>query len=213
MSAAPPVECEMLHPTLFVADLNAAVAFYTEKLGFALGFTWGDPPRMAGVDLGKVSIHLASGTPNPAGCELFFAVGEVDELHAFHLAAGVTIVDPLADRPWGFRAYEVQDLSGHRLSFGQRLPETEPKLEIERVDVPVRLERRLAAVLADLAGHKRMSVSECLEETLLHTFEKLAGGGVPSPHGDRTLDLIQTFKAKHGLDYDTHASYRFVEKP
>jgi catechol 2,3-dioxygenase-like lactoylglutathione lyase family enzyme len=213
MSAAPPVECEMLHPTLFVADLNAAVAFYTEKLGFALGFTWGDPPRMAGVDLGKVSIHLAQGTPNPAGCELFFAVGEVDELHAFHLAAGVTIVDPLADRPWGFRQYEVQDLSGHRLSFGQRLPETEPTLEIERVDVPVRLERRLAAVLADLAGHKRMSVSACLEETLLHTFEKLAGGGVPSPHGDRTLDLIQTFKAKHGLDYETHASYRFVEKP
>ena len=58
-----------------------------------------------------------------------------------------------------------------------------------------------------------MSVSECLEETLLHTFEKLAGGGVPSPHSDRTLDLIQTLKAKHGLDYDTHASYRFVEKP
>jgi catechol 2,3-dioxygenase-like lactoylglutathione lyase family enzyme len=203
----------MLHPTLFVADLSAAVGFYTEKLGFTLGFKWGDPPRMAGMNLDKVSIHLAQATQNAPRCELFFAIGDADELHAFHVAAGVTIVDPLADRPWGFRQYEVEDLDGHRLSFGQRLPETEPKLEIERVDVPVRLERRLAAVLADLAGHKRMSVSECLEETLLHTFEKLAGGGVPSPHGDRELDLIQTLKLKHGLDYETHASYRFVEKP
>ena len=58
-----------------------------------------------------------------------------------------------------------------------------------------------------------MSVGACLEETLLHSFEKLADGSAPSPHTDRTLDLIQTLKAKHGLDYDTHASYRFVEKP
>jgi hypothetical protein len=50
---------------------------------------------------------------------------------------------------------------------------------------PVRLERRLAALLQDLAKHKRMSVGGCLEEMLL--------------------------KQKHGIDYDSHASYRFVE--
>src|SRR5687767_6933821 len=137
MSAAPPVECEMLHPTLFVADLNAAVAFYTQKLGFALGFTWGDPPRMAGADRGKLSIHLAKGTANPAGVQRFFALGEVDERHAFHRAAGVTIVDHLTDRPGGYRAHGDGELCGLRLSFVQRLPQAEPKLEIERVDLPV----------------------------------------------------------------------------
>jgi hypothetical protein len=75
----------------------------------------------------------------------------------------------------------------------------------------VRLEKRLAALLRDLAAHKRMSVDACLEETLLHTFER-DGDGVASPHTRRTLDYIEELKKKHGIDYDTHASYRFVEK-
>jgi hypothetical protein len=81
-----------------------------------------------------------------------------------------------------------------------------PAVEIERVDVPVRLEKRLAALLEDLAAHKRMSVSSCLEETLLHTLE-----GV-EPHTKRDLRHIEELKRKHGIDYDTHASYRFVER-
>jgi len=32
-----------------------------------------------------------------------------------------------------------------------------PQIKIERVDVPVRLEKRLAALLQDLAKHKRMT--------------------------------------------------------
>ncbi len=74
----------------------------------------------------------------------------------------------------------------------------------------VRLESRLAALLEDLAEYKSMSLTSCLEETLLHTFEPV-GGGVASPHTDRTLDYIHELKKKHGIDYDTHASYRFVE--
>ena len=50
------------------------------------------------------------------------------------------------------------------------------------------------------------------EETLLHTFEKAAGGGVASPHAEKTLKHIQALKKKHAIDYDTHASYRFVER-
>ena len=77
--------------------------------------------------------------------------------------------------------------------------------------MPVRLERRLAALLQDLAARKGMSVSGCLEETLLHTFEPL-GYGVASPHTKADLRYIQELKRKHGIDYDSHASYRFIEK-
>jgi len=85
-----------------------------------------------------------------------------------------------------------------------------PPVEMERVDVPLRLEKRVAAPLRDLAAHKRMSLNSCLEETLLHTFVQ-TGDGVASPHTKRTLRHIQELKTKHGIDYDTHASYRFVE--
>ena len=57
-----------------------------------------------------------------------------------------------------------------------------------------------------------MTVGETLEETLLHTFEKLPSGGVASPHTEKTLAYIQELKMRHGIDYDCHASYRFVEK-
>ena len=79
------------------------------------------------------------------------------------------------------------------------------------MDVPVRLEKRLAALLHDLAAYKRMSLSSCLEEILLHTNEPF-GDGVASPHTKAQLSHIQTLKHKHGIDYDSHGSYRFVEK-
>jgi hypothetical protein len=51
-----------------------------------------------------------------------------------------------------------------------------------------------------------------LEETLLHTFEKVSSGGVASPHTEQTLFYIQKLRRKHRINYDTHASYRFVER-
>jgi catechol 2,3-dioxygenase-like lactoylglutathione lyase family enzyme len=212
---APHVDCEQQHPSLSVSDIPAAAEFYAKKLGFFVAFTWGDPPTMAGVNLGHVQIFLEQGTPSPTGCSVYFVVGDADELYEFHGANGVEIVQPPGDRPYGLRDYTIRDLNGYALTFGHRLGlhliNGEPPIEIERVDVPVRLEKRLAALLHDLAEHKRMGVTSCLEEILLHTNEPL-GDGVASPHTKRTLTYIQELKKKHGIDYDSHASYRFVEK-
>jgi catechol 2,3-dioxygenase-like lactoylglutathione lyase family enzyme len=210
--AAPNVDCEQIHPTLPVGDVRAAADFYTKKLGFRLGFTWGDPPTMAGVNLDRVQIFLAQGTPNPEGCSVTLLIGDADELYEFQRANDVEIVEPPEDRPYGIHDYAVRDLYGYVLSFGHPLCGSagQPPLEIERVDVPVRLEKRLAALLHDLARHKRMSLNSCLEEILLHTCEPF-GGGVASPHTKRDLNHIQELKRKHGIDYDSHASYRFVE--
>lgn len=208
---APQIECERHHTTLYVGDILAAVDFYTSRLGFSLGFTWGDPPTFAGVNLGEAQIFLAQGTPDPAGCEVNFVVGDADELYELQRGNGVEVVEPPGDRPYGLRDYMVRDLHGYRLGFGHYIYNVGPPVEIERVDLPVRLEKRLAALLRDLAEHKRMSLSSCLEEILLHTCEPL-GDGVASPHTRSQLRHIQKLKAKHGIDYDCHASYRFVER-
>jgi catechol 2,3-dioxygenase-like lactoylglutathione lyase family enzyme len=211
LPAALQVDCEQHHASLCVSDVQAAADFYTTKLGFRLGFTWGDPPTIAGVNLDRVQIFLEQGTPGPQGCAVFFVVGNADELYEFHRTNGVEAVEPPGDRPWGLRDYTVRDLHGYRLTFGHYLQNVGPPLPIERVDVPVRLEKRLAALLQDLAEHKHMSLSSCLEETLLHTFEPL-GDGVASPHTPRTLRYIRELKAKHSIGYDCHGSYRFVEE-
>ena len=49
-----------------------------------------------------------------------------------------------------------------------------------------------------------MSLGSCLEETLLHTLDGVG------PHTKSDLKHIQKLKEKHGIDYDSHVSYRFV---
>jgi len=204
-TASPFVECEQIHAGLAVSNILAAINFYTKKLGFTLGFTWGEPPTFAGVNLGRVQMFLQKGTPEPKGCSVYFLVGDADQLYEFHRVNRVEIAQEIGDREYGIRDYVVRDLNGYHLSFGHHLFNTGPHIKIERVDVPVRLEKRLAALLQDLAKHKRMSVTSCLEEMLLHTNEGVG------PHTQTTLRHIQELKKKHGIDYDSHASYRFEE--
>jgi catechol 2,3-dioxygenase-like lactoylglutathione lyase family enzyme len=209
----PKVECERVHPGLPVSDVATAAEFYTKRLGFTLGFTWpeGGTPTMAGVSLGDVQVFLEQGTPNPVGISVYFVVGNADELCEAQRANGVEIVAEPGDRPYGLRDYLARDLHGYRLGFGHYIYTVGDPIEIERVDVSVRLEKRLAALLNDLAAYKHMSLSSCLEEILLHTNEPL-GDGVASPHTKSQLRYIQELKKKHGIDYDSHGSYRFVEK-
>jgi uncharacterized glyoxalase superfamily protein PhnB len=191
---------------LDVIDIPTAVEFYSKKLGFTTAFTWGDPPTFAGVKLDKTQMFLRKGTPDPKGCFVSFVVGDADALYEFHCSQGVEIVEPIEDRPYGIRDYGVRDLHGYHLSFGHPSFNSGPPIKIERVDVPVRLEKRLAALLDDLAKHKRMSVNSCLEEILLHTNEGVG------PHTQATLRQIEELRKKHGIDYDSHASYRFIEE-
>ncbi|HEU0013096.1 MAG TPA: VOC family protein [Longimicrobium sp.] len=207
---APPTSCETVHPSLFVRDLAASIEFYTKKLGFTLGFSSGE---MAGVNLDRVQVFLQRVPGEVAPGYVFFVVDDVDALYEYHRANGVDVQDPPADREYGIREYELRDADGHSLGFGQHIFTAGPAIEVERVDVPVRLEKRLAALLEDLARRKRMTVGECLEETLLHTFEPLPTGGVASPHTRSDHAHIAALREKHGIDYDSHGSYRFVEKP
>ena len=202
----PSVECEKMHVTLPVSNLAAAVEFYVTKLGFRLGFLWGEPAFFAGVALGEVEIFLKEDTPAPNAGAVVFMVGDADALYEFHRANGVEVVEEIADREYGIRDYAVKDLYGYRLVFGRPNFNVGPPIRIERVDVLVRLEKRLAGLLQDLAEHKRMTVGSCLEEILLHTNEGA------EPHTKADLRYIEELKKKHGIDYDSHGSYRFVEE-
>jgi uncharacterized glyoxalase superfamily protein PhnB len=202
----PVVECEQEHAALQVSDVAAAAEFYRTKLGFKVAFMMGDPPNIAGMNLGNVQMFLELGTPSPEGCSVYFVVGNADELYEFQRASGVEIVLPPEDRFYGLRDYRVRDLNGYELSFGHHLHNAGPAIEIERVDVSVRLEKRLAALLHDLADHNHVSLTSLFEETFLHTLDGVG------PHTKSTLRYIEKLKQKHGIDYDSHGSYRFVEK-
>jgi catechol 2,3-dioxygenase-like lactoylglutathione lyase family enzyme len=208
---SPSIECKQVLPTLRVGNIQASIDFFTNKLGFSLRFVWGEPVAYAGVGLGEVMMHLAQFPPGSIEkAEVNFVVSNANALYKMHLENGVPIRVPIGDREYGLRDYGTEDPDGNQIGFGHYIYNQGSPIKIERIDVPVRLEKRLAALLADLAAHKGMSISGTLEETLLHTFERI-GDTIANPHTLSDLEYIQALKKKHGIDYDVHGSYRFRE--
>ncbi|HJT17714.1 MAG TPA: VOC family protein [Thermoanaerobaculia bacterium] len=118
---APDVHCTQFHAAINVRDLNEAIEFYTNKLGFWLAFQWGQPPSFAGVNLGEVQMFLEAGDPSPKGCVLYFLVDDLQALYDFHRQNGVEVVQEPADHEWAIRDYVVRDLNGYYLLFGKHL--------------------------------------------------------------------------------------------
>jgi catechol 2,3-dioxygenase-like lactoylglutathione lyase family enzyme len=213
MSYGARIPAECLTPILYVRDFAEAMDYYTGKLLFERLWDWGDPPSFGAVRLVKIEIFFCLGGQGHPGTWLSIFVENVDDYFERITKLGAEIIYGPTDEPWGVREIHVRDPNQHVIRFGHGIPMREPKIEIERVPFESRIEKRLAALMCDLARHKKMAVGEMLEEIFLHSFEKLAKNGVASPHTERTLSHIQYLKQKHGIDYDCHANYRFIEKP
>jgi len=85
--------------------------------------------------------------------------------------------------------------------------QTEP-LPVERVQLGVRMEKRMVKVLKGLAEFYGITLGQLLERIVLHSFEPIAGqeGEMSaSPHGKRGLEAIAQLKRIYGMDYDVHA--------
>lgn len=59
------------------------------------------------------------GSRNPGA--LYVEAEDLDELYAAVREAGLRVVDPVGDRPWGQTEFTVEDGEGNWLSFWRRL--------------------------------------------------------------------------------------------
>jgi predicted enzyme related to lactoylglutathione lyase len=207
-----PIGASELTPILYVRDFDEAMTYYTQKLLFRKLWDWGKPPGFGAVALGKIELFFCHKGQGHPGTWLSIFMDDVDTYFQRISELGADIIQPPTDEPWGMREMHVRDPNQHVIRFGHGIPSREPKLKIKRTEIKARLEKRLAALLKDLAKHKNMTIGETLEETLLHSFEQLPHGGVASPHTEFTHYHIRALKKKHKIDYDCHANYRFVEK-
>src|SRR5690242_13088316 len=90
-----------------------------------------------------------------------------------------------------------------------------PRMQVERVQLGVRMEKRMAQVLKGLAEFHGVSLGQLLEGIVLHSFEPVPGHEgqmCASPYSARSFQVIEGLKKVYGMDYDTHASYGFEEK-
>jgi uncharacterized glyoxalase superfamily protein PhnB len=125
-------------PSIRVRDMREALAFYLGPLEFSAA-SGGEDDSHASITRGDARLMLETavdyygdeynaairqrlGTPSSASLYI-----EAPDLAAFHSklqAAGVRIVDPLADRPWGQAEFTVEDPEGNWLTFWESTAQT-----------------------------------------------------------------------------------------
>ena len=87
-------------------------------------------------------------------------------------------------------------------------------MAVERVQLGVRMEKRMVKVLKGLAEFEGITLGQLLEKIVLHSFEPVLGqeGEMSaSPHGKKALAAIADLKRIYGMDWDTHATRRFLD--
>ncbi len=114
---------------LFVANIVSSCDFYTNKLGFAVKFVYGDPPFYAQVirDNARLNLRLV--------CEPVFVgdvrkreqllsasitvatTNEIKQLFLGYQAAGVSFHQALKKEPWGARTFIVSDPDENLILF------------------------------------------------------------------------------------------------
>ncbi len=109
--------------TLFVVqDVLRSVGHYRDVLGFRVEFTYGEPTFYAGVERDNVAIHLQAASetkrqPGHGAINVF--VTGVDPLYQELKARGARTTEEPADRPYGMRDFDIVDLDGNQLCFGE----------------------------------------------------------------------------------------------
>lgn len=79
-------------------------------------------------------------------------------------------------------------------------------ISVERVQIGVRMEKRMVKVLKALAEYHDVSLGDLLEGIVLHAFENV------TPFSEETLQRIAQLKEVYGMDYGVSASHRFSEQ-
>ena len=119
-----------ISPVLLVADLDRAVTYYRDRLGFDCQ-VYGDPPDFAVAERDAATILLALAddqaqiVPNwkivDKTANAYIRVDDADAIYAEVQKRGAEIDYSIYDAPHGFREFGVQDPDGHDIAFGQRL--------------------------------------------------------------------------------------------
>lgn len=114
-------------PQLFVSDIDAATAFYVQKLGFRVALSYGEPPFWAQVarDEGKLNLRKVSGPVFDSGfraregdpISATLTLAEAEPLFLEFQRAGVTFHQTLRTEPWGARTFIVQDPDENLILF------------------------------------------------------------------------------------------------
>lgn len=125
------MNAKCLTPILNVSNLLESFGWF-EKLGWSKRWDWGDPPGFGAVGSGECEIFLCldgqGGRGKGDNTTTFGAEGDetkdkgawmsvwvedVDAVHRMAVEAGIEVVYPPTDMPWGARECHLRHPDGH----------------------------------------------------------------------------------------------------
>lgn len=80
------------------------------------------------------------------------------------------------------------------------------KIQVERIQTGMRIEKRMLKTLKALAEYLDMTLGDLIEGIVLHAFDGKA------PFSDEMVKKIQEIKKVYGLDLDASHSHKLFEK-
>lgn len=117
-------------PILFVRDLHASVAYWTDCLGFSARL-WGDPADFAIAKRDGCYVMLALAPEGHVDMphwkirdkmwNAYFWVDDARAIYDEFIASGAKIDYTLHEKPYGVLEFGIQDLDDHDIAFGQDL--------------------------------------------------------------------------------------------
>jgi catechol 2,3-dioxygenase-like lactoylglutathione lyase family enzyme len=119
----PSVQFGRIAPTLPVADMERALAFYVGLLGFTKTFENGTPVGFVILRKDAAELHLSlHKTHRPSTQNLaHLLVDDAQALYAHLQAADTRIIKAIRDADYGLRGFVFADPDGNRIDVGQRL--------------------------------------------------------------------------------------------
>ena len=116
------------HPILGTRDIQRAIEFYTQRLGFQLAFRdKTDPPNYVGFRRDAVELHMQFQFEHEMGTiRLRFLVEDPDALFNEYRQCGVDCTpNRVDDTQWGTREFALYDLDRNALTFYRDLTAAE----------------------------------------------------------------------------------------
>ena len=127
----------MLSPLLMVKDMEKAIEFYTQILGFENTFQMSDPDgNLIHANLVWKNVHIMLGPTTwlpeemvpyrGAGVDFYIQVekdDDIDQYYAMLKEKGANIVKDIEDQFWGDRNFRIKDPDGYQLTFAKTIRE------------------------------------------------------------------------------------------
>ena len=104
-------------PELPTANLEQAIRFYQDVLGFEVDYGSTDYSILRKDDVRLVVLPKSPAFPGPTSCYIF--IKDIDTYYNTLISRRARISLPLTVQPYGMKDFGILDLDGNRLSFGE----------------------------------------------------------------------------------------------